>query len=102
MEENNISFWRQASLKIKTACLSFLLAKIIFVPAGLLIFIPLNTGSLPIMRIAFFSLYCFLVVATLVLCCWELLGNKKEEIPSEEKVTEWMKYYAENNSFTNK
>ena len=95
MEDNKLSFWKQASLKIKIACITFLLAKVVFFPAGLLIFIPVDAGTLPLVRNIFFSLYCFLVVSTLVLCCWEFLSNKEEEIPSEEKVLEWLRIYEE-------
>ena len=95
MEDKKLSFWTEASYKIKTACVTFFLAKIIFFPAALMIFIPLNIGSLPFFRNVFFSLYCLLVFSTLFLCCWELLSDKSEDVPSEDKVMEWLNFYAE-------
>ena len=95
MEQDRFSFWREASFKIKAAWITFGMAKIIFFPAALMIFIPIDSGSIPILRNTFFFLYCFLVICTLFLCCWEMLSDKKSEIPSEEEVKKWMNFYAE-------
>tara|TARA_R100001463_G_scaffold124819_1_gene181990 strand:- start:5 stop:316 length:312 start_codon:yes stop_codon:yes gene_type:complete len=95
MEDNEHSFWRQASLKIKSACITFILAKIVFFPAALMIFIPYDTPAFSFLRNTFFSLYCLLVFSTLFLCCWEFLSQEEEDIPSEDKVLEWLSFYEE-------
>jgi len=94
LTDEDFSYWKSMSLKIKMGYVSFLLAKFIFIPAALLVFVPIQTGYVPLLRAALLALYGSLIIATVALCCWEMFGEDKKDIPPEHKVLEWMEYYS--------